>query len=128
MELGIKKYTVGIFICMAVMACLLMGAAYMWYQEAFGWKIPALGAIFFAVSVFGIFMLRHFASKGDRTFVSGYMAVKGIRMIILVGVLLVFFLIDRSSVKWVTASFILYYIAMLVFDTIYFSKKFKKNA
>ena len=71
-------------------------------------------------------MLSHFAKKGDRTLVSGYMAVKGIRMVILVGVLLVFFLFDRGSVKWVTAAFILLYIAMLIFDTVYFSKKFKK--
>ena len=54
------------------------------------------------------------------------MAVQGIRMVILVGVLLVFFLIDRNSVKWIAASFVLFYIAMLIFDTIYFSRKFKK--
>ena len=71
-------------------------------------------------------MLNRYSKKGDRTLVSGYMAVKGIRMVIFVGVLLVFFLMDRSSVKWVTAAFILFYITMLVFDTIYFSKKFKK--
>ena len=126
MELGIRKYTIGIFICLAVVAALAMGAAYLWFPEALSWKIPVLAIVFFAVSVFGILMLARYAKKGDRTLVSGYVAVKGVRMLILVGVLLVFFLIDRASVKWVTAAFILFYIAMLVFDTVYFSKKFKK--
>ena len=126
MELGIRKYVIGIFICLAVVAGLALGAAYLWYPEAFSWKIPVLASLFFAVGVFGIMMLSHFAKKGDRTLVSGYMAVKGIRMVILVGVLLVFFLFDRGSVKWVTAAFILLYIAMLIFDTVYFSKKFRK--
>ena len=100
MELGIRKYVIGIFICLAVVAVvagLALGAAYLWYPEAFSWKIPVLASIFFAVGVFGIMMLSHFAKKGDRTLVSGYMAVKGIRMVILVGVLLVFFLFDRDN-------------------------------
>ena len=97
MELGIRKYVIGIFICLAVVAALALGAAYLWYPEAFSWKIPVLASIFFAVGVFGIMMLSHFAKKGDRTLVSGYMAVKGIRMVILVGVLLVFFLFDRDN-------------------------------
>lgn len=126
MELGIRKYTIGIFICLAVVAALAMGAAYLWYPEAFGLKVPVLAFLFFVVSVLGILMLDRYSKKGDRTLVSGYMAVKGIRMVILVGVLLVFFLIDRNSVKWIAASFVLFYIAMLIFDTIYFSRKFKK--
>lgn len=126
MELGIRKYIIGILICLVGVAALAMGTAYMWFPEAMSWKITVLAAVFFAVSVFGILMLNRYSKKGDRTLVSGYMAVKGIRMVILVGVLLVFFLIDRSSVKWVTAAFVLFYITMLVFDTIYFSKKFKK--
>ena len=126
MELGIRKYTIGIFICLAIVCALAMGAAYLWCPEAFGWKVPVLAFLFFVVSVLGILMLDRYSKKGDRTLVSGYMAVKGIRMVILVGVLLVFFLIDRNSVKWIAASFVLLYIAMLIFDTIYFSRKFKK--
>ena len=124
MELGIRKYTIGIFICLAIVCALAMGAAYLWYPEAFGWKVPVLALVFFAVSVLGI--LDRYSKKGDRTLVSGYMAVKGVRMVILVGVLLVFLLIDRHSVKWIAAAFVLFYIAMLVFDTFYFSKKFRK--
>ena len=81
--------------------------------------------VFFAVALLGILLLRHFARKGDRSLVSGYMAVRGIRLIVLVGFLLVLFIVDRQSVKWVTAAFVLFYIALLVFDTIYFSKKMK---
>ncbi|MBQ3381946.1 MAG: hypothetical protein IJG54_01245 [Bacteroidales bacterium] len=126
MELGIRKYTIGIFICLAIVCALAMGAAYLWYPEAFGWKVPVLALVFFAVSVLGILMLDRYSKKGDRTLVSGYMAVKGVRMVILVGVLLVFLLIDRHSVKWIAAAFVLFYIAMPAFDTFYFSKKFKK--
>ena len=52
MELGIRKYVIGIFICLAVVAALALGAAYLWYPEAFSWKIPVLASIFFAVGVF----------------------------------------------------------------------------
>jgi len=126
MELGIKKYAFRMFVCMALMAVLILGAAYLWFPEAFSWKVVVLAAAFYVVSIFGILMLDHFAKKGDRTLVSGYMAVKGIRMVVLVLVLLVFLIIDRASAKWMAASFILLYLAMLIFDTIYFSRKFKK--
>ena len=71
-------------------------------------------------------MLEHFAKKGDRTLISGYMAVRGIKLVVLVAFLLILFIIDRDSAKWVAASFILFYIAMLIFDSVYFTKKLKK--
>lgn len=126
MELGIRKYAVGILVCILVVEAVALALAYFLYPEALSWQLFVMPVVFYVVALFGILLLRHFARKGDRSLVSGYMAVRGIRLIVLVGFLLVLFIVDRQSVKWVTAAFALFYIAMLIFDTIYFSKIMKR--
>ena len=125
MELGVRKYAVGILVCILIVEAVALALAYFLYPEALSWQLYVMPVVFFAVALLGILLLRHFARKGDRSLVSGYMAVRGIRLIVLVGFLLVMFIIDRQSVKWVTAAFVLFYIALLVFDTVYFSRKMK---
>ena len=115
----------GILVCILIVEAVAVALAYFLYPEALSWQLYVIPVVFYAVVLFGIFLLRHFARKGDRSLVSGYMAVRGIRLIVLVGFLLVMFIIDRQSVKWVTAAFVLFYIALLVFDTVYFSRKMK---
>ena len=125
MELGVRKYAMGILVCILIVAAVAVALAYFLYPEALSWQLYVIPVVFYAVALFGIFLLRHFARKGDRSLVSGYMAVRGIRLIVLVGFLLVMFIVDRQSVKWVTAAFVLFYIALLIFDTVYFSKRMK---
>ncbi|MBR5075045.1 MAG: hypothetical protein IKX26_07460 [Bacteroidales bacterium] len=126
MELGIRKYALGVLLCVLIVEAVALALAYFLYPEAMSWQLYVMPVVFYAVALLGIFLLRHFARKGDRSLVSGYMAVRGIRLILLVGFLLVLFIVDRQSVKWVTAAFVLFYIALLVYDTIYFSKTMKK--
>ena len=125
MELGVRKYAVGILVCILIVEAVALALAYFLYPEALSWQLFVMPVVFYVVALFGILLLRHFAKKGDRTLVSGYMAVRGIRLILLVLFLLVLYIVDRQSVKWVTAAFVLFYIALLVFDTVYFSKKMK---
>ena len=125
MELGVRKYAIGILVCILIVEAVAVALAYFLYPEALSWQLYVIPVVFYAVALFGIFLLRHFARKGDRSLVSGYMAVRGIRLIVLVGFLLVMFIVDRQSVKWVTAAFVLFYIALLIFDTVYFSKRMK---
>ena len=125
MELGIRKYALGVLLCILIVEAVAVALAYFLYPEALSWQLFVMPVVFYVVALFGILLLRHFAKKGDRTLVSGYMAVRGIRLILLVLFLLVLYIVDRQSVKWVTAAFVLFYIALLVFDTIYFSKKMK---
>lgn len=125
MELGIRKYALGVLLCILIVEAVAIALAYFLYPEALSWQLFVMPVVFYVVALFGILLLRHFAKKGDRTLVSGYMAVRGIRLILLVLFLLVLYIVDRQSVKWVTAAFVLFYIALLVFDTIYFSKKMK---
>ncbi len=126
MDLRKTKYAFGMLVSMAAVACLILCLAYFFYAPAFSWKIGLMAVVFFSVSFFGILMLDHFAKKGERTLISGYMAVRGIKLVVLVAFLLILFIIDRDSAKWVAASFILFYIAMLIFDSVYFTKKLKK--
>ena len=125
MELGIRKYALGVLFCVLIVEAVALALAYFLYPDALSWQLYVMQVVFYVVALFGILLLRHFASKGDRTLVSGYMAVRGIRLILLVAFLLVLYIVDRSSVKWVTAAFVLFYIALLIYDTIYFSKKMK---
>ena len=125
MELGVRKYALGILVCILIVEAVAIALAYFLYPEALSWQLYVIPVVFYAVALFGILLLRRFARKGDRSLVSGYMAVRRIRLIVLVGVLLVLLIVDRPSVKWVTAAFVLFYIALLIYDTIYFSKKMK---
>ena len=125
MELGVRKYAVGILVCILIVEAVEVALAYFLYPEALSWQLYVMPVVFYIVALFSILLLRHFAKKGDRSLVSGYMAVRGIRLILLVGFLLVLYIIDRQSVKWVTAAFVLFYIALLLFDTVYFSKRMK---
>ncbi|MBP5391330.1 MAG: hypothetical protein J6Y40_04535 [Bacteroidales bacterium] len=126
MELGIRKYALGVLLCVLIVEAVALALAYFLYPEALSWQLFVMPVVFYVVAMFGILLLRHFAKKGDRSLVSGYMAVRGIRLVLLVAFLLVLYIVDRQSVKWVTAAFVLFYIALLIFDTIYFSKTMKK--
>ena len=125
MELGIRKYALGVLLCVLIVEAVALALAYFLYPEALSWQLFVMPVVFYVVAMFGILLLRHFAKKGDRSLVSGYMAVRGIRLVLLVAFLLVLYIVDRQSVKWVTAAFVLFYIALLIFDTIYFSKTMK---
>ena len=126
MELGIRKYALGVLLCVLIVEAVALALAYFLYPEALSWQLFVMPVVFYVVAMFGILLLSHFAKKGDRSLVSGYMAVRGIRLVLLVAFLLVLYIVDRQSVKWVTAAFVLFYIALLIFDTIYFSKTMKK--
>ena len=126
MELGIRKYALGVLLCVLIVEAVALALAYFQYPDALSWQLFVMPVVLKVVAMFGILLLRHFAKKGDRSLVSGYMAVRGIRLVLLVAFLLVLYIVDRQSVKWVTAAFVLFYIALLIFDTIYFSKTMKK--
>lgn len=126
MELRIKTYAIRILVCLGVTALLLLGIAYAFYPVAFSWKILLLAAVFYSVCLLGIVLIARFAKRGGRTFISGYMAVKAIKMVLLLITLLVFFFADRDAIRWITVVFFTFYIVMLVFDTVYFSRILKK--
>ena len=126
MELRIKTYAIRTLVCLGLTALLLFGVAYALYPVAFSWKILLLAAVFYSVCLLGIVLIAKLAKRGGRTFISGYMAVKAIKMVLLLITLLVFFFADRAAIRWITVAFLVFYVVTLIFDTVYFSRALKK--
>ncbi len=122
LKLSVKRYALALFVCCAVLLALMLGAAYLWFPAAFSWKTGLMAAVFFAVGVAAVAWLKRVSAKGQRAVLGGFMAMKGARMLILFAFLLVMLILYRDSVKWMAAEFAVFYIAILVFDTVYLKK------
>lgn len=97
-------------------------------KGAFFPALPWLAVAFLAVSQFGFVWLLRSAGKDPRKLQVVYMTVKSLKFVVLVALAVVYCVLFRRNIKPFLVTFSCFYVAWLVFDTLFFFKHHKEIA
>lgn len=97
-------------------------------KGAFFPALPWLAVAFLAVSQFGFVWLLRSAGKDPRRLQVAYMTIKSLKFVVLVVLAVVYCVLFRRNIKPFLVTFSCFYVAWLLFDTIFFFKHHKEIA
>ncbi|MBR4804988.1 MAG: hypothetical protein IK042_00620 [Bacteroidales bacterium] len=83
--------------------------------------------LFFVISVLTFLWLQRFAKGSQRKYISGYMLVKSVRLLLLIVFAIIVCACKLEEPKWFLLFFGLFYLVLLVFDTTFFYNREKRT-
>lgn len=123
---SVRKYITGNFIAMAVTLLLCLVISY-WFKPAWSNLRVVTAVLFFVISVLSFLWLQRFAKGSQRKYISGYMLVKSVRLLLLIVFAIIVCACRLEEPKWFLLFFGLFYLVLLVTDTIFFYNREKRT-
>lgn len=122
---SVRKYIIGSFISMAITLLLCLLLSY-WFKPAWSTMRIATALLFFILSALSFLWIQRFAKGSQRKYISGYMLVKSVRLLLLIVFAIIVCACRLEEAKWFLVFFGLFYLVLLVYDTAFFYNKEKR--